>query len=217
MRRLWMKLGVVTLTLGTFGGLATPSVASAKAKPRFKTADLTRYYKSAKTKTAFHIASLTDGKKTQPYVILGDFDKAINVQHGILQGKGKVSKNGRTLTFKYKLVTYKTANQKTVQSLSKKVYTFKLTKKSATKFTAYLTKGTNRRLATKGTKVTYTQTKTSPAQSYMNKYGKSRIDAYSKTVAAQNAKQNNWTTAQEAQVATQISDQLSSTLVKMFY
>src|SRR5699024_5380334 len=57
--------------------------------------------------------------------------------------------------------------------LTKKTYTFKLTKKSSTKFTAKIA-GTkaNRRLATTGKTYTYTKTKTSPAAAYGKKYVK---------------------------------------------
>ncbi|WP_418611217.1 hypothetical protein R0206_11195 [Levilactobacillus brevis] len=74
---------------------------------------------------------------------------------------------------KYKLIEFKTKDNKTTTSLSKKNYTFKLTKKTSTTFSTkvYGTK-LNRRLATSGKSYTYTKTKTSPASAYAKKYVK---------------------------------------------
>ncbi|WP_367296288.1 hypothetical protein [Levilactobacillus yonginensis] len=173
MKRFMVKLGLVAVALGTLGGVVAPSVASAKTKPTFTNTDLKRYYKNAKSKTAFYFKTYKSGKKTGEMLIFGDFNgKNANVKYGVPTSV-KFSKNRQTMTTKYKLIEFKTTKGKTTTSLAKKAYTFKLTKKSSTKFSAKLT-GTkfNRRLGTSGKTYSYTKTKTSPAKSYANKYVK---------------------------------------------
>ncbi|PBQ24428.1 hypothetical protein CNR29_10555 [Levilactobacillus brevis] len=175
MKRLMVKMGLLVLAAGTLGGIAAPSVASAKtkAKPTFTNTDLKRYYKSAKSKTAFYFKTYKSSGKTGTLLIFGDFNGAnANVKYGV-PSSIKLSKNKRTLTTKYKLIEFKTKDNKTTTSLSKKNYTFKLTKKTSTTFSTkvYGTK-LNRRLATSGKSYTYTKTKTSPASAYAKKYVK---------------------------------------------
>lgn len=175
MKRLMVKMGLLVLAAGTLGGIAAPSVASAKtkAKPTFTNTDLKRYYKSAKSKTAFYFKTYKSSGKTGTLLIFGDFNGAnANVKYGV-PSSIKSSKNKRTLTTKYKLIEFKTKDNKTTTSLSKKNYTFKLTKKTSTTFSTkvYGTK-LNRRLATSGKSYTYTKTKTSPASAYAKKYVK---------------------------------------------
>lgn len=152
MKRLMVKMGLLVLAAGTLGGIAAPSVASAKtkAKPTFTNTDLKRYYKSAKSKTAFYFKTYKSSGKTGTLLIF-DFNGAnANVKYGV-PSSIKLSKNKRTLTTKYKLIEFKTKDNKTTMSLSKKNYTFKLTKKTSTTFSTkvYGTK-LNRRLATSG-------------------------------------------------------------------
>lgn len=173
MKRLLVKLGLVVMAMGTLGGVVAPSVsASAAKKPTINNTDLKRYYKNAKSKTAFYFKTYKSGGKTGTMLIFGDFGSTPNVKYGVPTAR-KLSKNGQTLTTKYKLIQFKTANNKTTTSLTKKTYTFKLTKKSSTKFTAKIA-GTkaNRRLATTGKTYTYTKTKKSPAAAYSKKYVK---------------------------------------------
>ncbi|WP_261809631.1 hypothetical protein [Levilactobacillus humaensis] len=171
MKRLMVKLGLTAMALGTLGGLVSPSVtASAKAKPTITNTDLKRYYKSSKSKTAFYFKTYKSGKKTGTLLILGDFGSSANVKYGV-PSSIKLSKNRQTLTTKYRLIQFKTADNKTTTALSKKTYTFKLTKTSSTHFTTKIA-GSNasRRLATSGKKYTYTKTKTSPGAKYAKKY-----------------------------------------------
>jgi len=174
MKRLMVKLGLTVMALGTLGGVVAPSVsASAAKKPTINNTDLKRYYKNAKSKTAFYFKTYKSGGKTGTMLILGDFGSTPNVKYGVPTST-KLSKNGQTLTTKYKLIQFKTSDaNKTTTSLTKKTYTFKLTKKSSTKFTAKIA-GTkaNRHLATTGKTYTYTKTKTSPAAAYGKKYVK---------------------------------------------
>lgn len=173
MRRLGIKLGVALVTLGTLSGMAVPSVASAKQAPGFKNSDLQRYYKSAKSKTTFHFKSVKSGKHVQNYLVLGDFGKQVGIRYGVPTTTFKLSNRGRTLSCKYRLINFKTTNKQTPQaSLSKKTYNFKLTKKSATKFTTKLSTAKQRYLSTSGKTYTYTLTKKNPAKSYANKYAK---------------------------------------------
>ena len=173
MRRLGIKLGVALVTLGTLSGMAVPSVASAKQAPSFKNSDLQRYYKSAKSKTAFHFKSVKSGKHVQNYLVLGDFGKQVGIRYGVPTTTFKLSNRGRTLSCKYRLINFKTTHKQTPQaSLSKKTYNFKLTKKSATKFTTKLSTTKQRYLSTSGKTYTYTLTKKNPAKSYANKYAK---------------------------------------------
>ena len=173
MKRLLVKLGLTVMALGTLGGVVAPSVsASAAKKPTINNTDLKRYYKNAKSKTAFYFKTYKSGGKTGSLLIFGDFGSTPNVKYGVPTST-KLSKNRQTLTTKYKLIQFKTVDKKTTTSLTKKTYTFKLTKKSSTKFTAKIA-GTkaNRRLATTGKTYTYTKTKTSPAAAYGKKYVK---------------------------------------------
>ncbi|UIF28278.1 hypothetical protein KB236_06880 [Levilactobacillus brevis] len=173
MKRLLVKLGLTVMALGTLGGVVAPSVsASAAKKPTINNTDLKRYYKNAKSKTAFYFKTYKSGGKTGSMLIFGDFGSTPNVKYGVPTST-KLSKNRQTLTTKYKLIQFKTVDKKTTTSLTKKTYTFKLTKKSSTKFTAKIA-GTkaNRRLATTGKTYTYTKTKTSPAAAYGKKYVK---------------------------------------------
>ncbi|HJE86760.1 MAG TPA: hypothetical protein K8U88_04140 [Levilactobacillus hammesii] len=173
MKRLLVKLGLTVMELGTLGGVVAPSVsASAAKKPTINNTDLKRYYKNAKSKTAFYFKTYKSGGKTGSMLIFGDFGSTPNVKYGVPTST-KLSKNRQTLTTKYKLIQFKTVDKKTTTSLTKKTYTFKLTKKSSTKFTAKIA-GTkaNRRLATTGKTYTYTKTKTSPAAAYGKKYVK---------------------------------------------
>ena len=173
MKRLLVKLGLTVMALGTLGGVVAPSVsASAAKKPTINNTDLKRYYKNAKSKTAFYFKTYKSGGKTGSMLIFGDFRSTPNVKYGVPTST-KLSKNRQTLTTKYKLIQFKTVDKKTTTSLTKKTYTFKLTKKSSTKFTAKIA-GTkaNRRLATTGKTYTYTKTKTSPAAAYGKKYVK---------------------------------------------
>ncbi|NLR08802.1 MULTISPECIES: hypothetical protein [Lactobacillaceae] len=194
MKRLVVKLGLTVMALGTLGGVVAPSIsASAAKKPTINNTDLKRYYKSAKSKTAFYFKTYKSGGKTGSMLILGDFGSKPNVKYGVPTST-KLSKNRQTLTTKYKLIQFKTANKKTTTSLTKKTYTFKLTKKSSNKFTAKIA-GTkaNRHLATTGKTYTYTRTKTSPAAAYSKKYArpvlyKEYMKAFSSLSAAQQKK-----------------------------
>lgn len=213
--RLWAKLGMAMLALGTIGGVLTPSVASAKTTPKFANRDLQSYYKSAKAKSAFHFETLKaskNSKKSATVLVMGDFGSVPNVKYGALTSM-KLSKNSKVLTLKYKLLNFKTKSGKTTTALSKKAYTFKLTKKSTNKFTAKLT-GTkaNRRLANKGKTYTYTRTKTNPAKAYAKKYVQPTM--YKKYLKAFNSVEA--TQAQKEQIATQYANQAADTMVKNF-
>lgn len=203
------------LAVGTMGGVFTPSVASAKTSVKFANKDLQSYYKSAKAKSAFHFETVkasTNSKKSATILVMGDFGSVPNVKYGALNSM-KLSKNSKVLTMKYKLINFKTANGKTTTSLSKKAYTFKLTKKSANKFTTKLT-GTkaNRRLANSGKTYTYTRTKTNPAKAYAKKYVQPTMyKKYLKAFASIEATQ-----AQKEQIATQYANQAVDTMVKNF-
>ena len=86
MKRLMVKMGLLVLAAGTLGGIAAPSVASAKtkAKPTFTNTDLKRYYKSAKSKTAFYFKTYKSSGKTGTLLIFGDFNGAnANVKYGV--------------------------------------------------------------------------------------------------------------------------------------
>ncbi|WP_061776984.1 hypothetical protein [Levilactobacillus senmaizukei] len=213
MKRLVVKLGLVGLALGTFGGVLSPTVASAKSKPTFTKTDLKRYYKSAKSKSAFYFKTVKSGKKTGTILILGDFNgTSANVKYGVPSSM-KISKNGRTLTTKYKLMQFKTKNGKTTTSLGKTNYTFKLTKKSASKFSTKLSGNkTNRRLATSGKTYTYSKVKASPAGSYSKKYVKPAM------VKQQTKKYEGigLADAQVKKIATTYATTLSNTMVKNF-
>jgi len=216
MKRLMAKLGLVVLAAGTLGGIAAPSVASAstKAKPTITNTDLKRYYKSAKSKTAFYFKTYKSNGKTGTLLIFGDFNgKNANVKYGVPTSI-KVSKNKRTLTTKYKLIEFKTTNNKTTTSLTKKAYTFKLTKKTSTTFSTKVT-GTKlaRRLGTTGTTYTYTKTKTSPASAYAKKYVKPAMqkqytDIFNNT--------DSLTAAQKKQYATQYTNSAVTTMINNF-
>ncbi|KRK93968.1 hypothetical protein FD25_GL001297 [Levilactobacillus acidifarinae DSM 19394] len=203
------------LVAGTMGGVLTPSVASAKSTPKFVNQDLQRYYKSAKAKSAFHFATIqstTNSKKTAPILVMGDFGSDPSIKYGTITSL-KMSKNNKVLTTKYRLLNFKQTGDKTTTSVSKKTYTFKLTKKSTNKFSAKLT-GTkaNRRLGTSGTTYTYTRTKTSPAQAYATKYVKPTM--YKKYLKAFDS--IDATQAQKEQVATQYANEAVTNMVKNF-
>ncbi|MGY5340683.1 hypothetical protein ACXGR5_11475, partial [Levilactobacillus spicheri] len=86
MRRFGVKIGVAILVASTLGGLAVPTVASAKSKATFKSADISRYYKSAKSKTAFHFTSTNIGN----IIVLGDFGySSPSVRYGKITGNFK--------------------------------------------------------------------------------------------------------------------------------
>ncbi|MGQ4558266.1 hypothetical protein ACUIJQ_02980 [Levilactobacillus hammesii] len=171
MKRLLVKLGLMVVALGTLGGVVAPSVsASAAKKPTINNTDLKRYYKNAKSKTAFYFKTYKSGGKTGTMLIFGDFGATPNVKYGVPTAR-TLSKDKRTLTTKYKLIQFKTVNNKTTTSLTKKTYTFKMTKKSSNTFAVKIAGSkANRRLATTGKTYTYTRTKTSPAAAYAKKY-----------------------------------------------
>jgi hypothetical protein len=170
MRRFGVKIGVAILVASTLGGLAVPTVASAKSKTTFKSADLSRYYKSAKSKTAFHFTTVRQGKQAMNLIILGDFgNQQPEVRYGVPTSSFKLSNKGKTLSVKYRPLTYKMVNKKATLSIGKTTYKFKMTKKSATKVTTKLTNG-SRRLGSSGKSYTYTLTKSNPAKSYANTY-----------------------------------------------
>jgi len=218
MKRLMVKLGLVVLAAGTLGGVAAPSAASAstKAKPTtFTNTDMKRYYKNAKSKTAFYFKSYKSNGKTGTLLIFGDFNgKSANVKYGVPTSI-KVSKNKRTLTTKYKLIEFKTTDNKTTTSLTKKTYTFKLTKKSSTKFSTKVT-GTklNRRLASAtGKTYSYSKVKKSPAAAYAKKYVKPAMqkqytDIFNNTDAL--------TAAQKQQYATEYTNNAVKTMINNF-
>jgi len=215
MKRFWIKLGLVVMAVGTLGGVVSPSVASAKtkAKPTFTNTDMKRYYKSDKSKTAFYFKTYKSGKKTGQMLIFGDFGATPNVKYGVPTSI-KLSKNKRTLTTKYKLIKFTTTDGQTTTSLTKTVYTFKLTKKTSTTFTTKL-KGSkaSRRLATTGTTYTYTKVKKSPAPAYAKKYVKPTLyKQYLKAFADSGA----LTEEQQEEYATKYSDQGVTTMVNNF-
>lgn len=216
MKRLMVKLGLVVLAAGTLGGIAAPSVASAKTKkaPTFTNTDLKRYYKSAKSKTAFYFKTYKSNGKTGTLLIFGDFNgNHANVKYGVPTSI-KVSKNKRTLTTKYKLIEFKTADKKTTTSLTKKTYTFKLTKKTSKTFTAKV-QGTklSRHLANKGKSYTYSKVKKSPAASYAKKYVK---PALQKKYTEVFNNTDSLTTEQKKQYATQYTNTAVKTMINNF-
>ncbi|CAJ1229046.1 hypothetical protein LZY01_06040 [Levilactobacillus zymae] len=213
--RLWAKVSMTVLVAGTMGGVLTPSVASAKSTTKFVNRDLQSYYKSAKAKSAFHFATIqstTNSKKAATMLVMGDFGSDPSVKYGALTSL-KMSKNNKVLTTKYRILNFKQSGDKTTTSLSKKTYTFKLTKKSTNKFSAKLT-GTkaNRRLGTSGKTYTYTRTKTSPAKAYATKYVQPTMyQKYLKAFDSIDATQ-----AQKEQVATKYANDAVTTMVKNF-
>lgn len=215
MKRLMVKLGLVLVAAGTLGGIAAPSVASAKTKaPTFTNTDMKRYYKNAKSKTAFYFKSYKSNGKTGTLLIFGDFNgKNANVKYGVPTSI-KLSANKRTLTTKYKLIEFKTANNKTTTSLTKKTYSFKLTKKTSTTFTTKVTGSKlNRRLATSGKSYTYTKTSKSPAAAYAKKYVKPAMQKEYTKIFNESSE---LTDAQKKQYATQYTNNAVKTMVNNF-
>lgn len=215
MKRLMVKLGLVLVAAGTLGGIAAPSVASAKTKaPTFTNTDMKRYYKNAKSKTAFYFKTYKSNGKTGTLLIFGDFNgKNANVKYGVPTSI-KLSANKRTLTTKYKLIEFKTANNKTTTSLTKKTYTFKLTKKTSTTFSTKVTGSKlNRRLATSGKSYTYTKTTKSPAAAYAKKYVKPAMQKEYTKIFNESSE---LTEAQKAQYATQYTNNAVKTMVNNF-
>ncbi|AYM02586.1 hypothetical protein [Levilactobacillus yiduensis] len=216
MKRLMVKLGLVVLAAGTLGGIATPSVASASTKkaPTFTNTDLKRYYKNAKSKTAFYFKTYKSNGKTGTLLIFGDFNGTnANVKYGVPTSI-KLSANKKTLTTKYKLIEFKTASNKTTTSLTKKSYTFKLTKKSSTTFSTKVTgKKLNRRLATTGSSYTYSKVKKSPASAYAKKYVKPALQKKYTTLFNSST---TLTAAQKKQYATQYTNNAVKTMINNF-
>jgi len=67
MKRLMVKLGLTVMALGTLGGVVAPSVsASAAKKPTINNTDLKRYYKNAKSKTAFTLRPTSQAARPAP-------------------------------------------------------------------------------------------------------------------------------------------------------
>ncbi|MCH4123637.1 MAG: hypothetical protein LKH74_07370 [Levilactobacillus sp.] len=216
MKRLMVKLGLVVLAAGTLGGVAAPSVASASTKktPTFTNTDLKRYYKNAKSKTAFYFKTYKSNGKTGTLLIFGDFNgNNANVKYGVPTSI-KLNKTGKTLTTKYKLIEFKTTENKTTTSLTKKAYTFKLTKKSSTTFSTKVTGSKlNRRLATSGKSVTYSKVKKSPASAYAKKYVKPALQKkYTKIFNSS----TELTAAQKKQYATQYTNNAVKTMINNF-
>jgi len=214
MRRLGAKLGIVVLVAGTLGGLAAPVGASAKKTPKIKNSDFQRYYKSAKSKTAFHFETIKSGKKTQNYIILGDFGSNPGVRYGVPTTKFKLSKNGKTLSTKYKLIQFKLVNKKYKTSLTKQTYTFKMTKKSASKFTSRLSANKNRHLNASGKAYSYTLTKSNPVVNYTNKYAKPTL--YAEALAAVQSQYPDATETEQQAAANQLVDSATTNLIKNF-
>lgn len=217
MRRFGVKLSAALLVAGTLSGLAVPTGASAKSQAKFVNSDFQRYYKSEKSKTAFHFETIQSGKKTQNYIILGDFGKNPKIQYAVPTTKYQLSKNGKTLSTKYRLIEFKASGDSYKASLSKKTYRFKLTKKSTSKFTTRLTTSTNRRFAASGkttTAYTYTRTKTNPVKSYANKFAKPTLQKQAAAVVE--AQYPDETSEQKAAMTSQLVDSAIKNMINNF-
>ncbi|GAT17850.1 hypothetical protein [Secundilactobacillus silagei] len=165
MKKIGTKL-LVVLAVALGGVAASQEPTTAKASTTFSSIP-SGHFQSSKAHYAFHWQTMKSGKNKGQVLVFGNFDKP-SVQLGV-PNKYKLSKNHRTLTTYYRLMSSK-------GKLEKTTYRMDVYKYSSSKYRVKLNQYKAGLLpSSKGSAYTFNVTKKSPAQNYATKYTKPKL------------------------------------------